>query len=279
MGSDWLHQINTICQQLLSDKSSAFVSFGINVALGLATIRFVLFGIGCTLRATEGFHGMDWSGFVRHILVIGCALTMVRGYNQPMAGIGQSFPDLILGGPTYLAKQIGSDSYKQIDDTFTNIRNNNPPGNVFNFSMTLAHWSCDILLTVCQAVMCLVMSYGYIASAVCALVGPIFIPFLLFEPLAFMFWGWFKCFLQYAVYPVIGAAFTHIFATLLCNVISDNTTTLEALLATLPLIILVVLGMMNAPKMCAALFSGGGEPGVGGLAASAVKMAAGGGKG
>ena len=118
------------------------------------------------------------------------------------------------------------------------------------------------------------MVFGYIASAVCSLVGPIFIPWLLFEPLAFLFWGWLKCFLQYAFYPVIGAAYVHIFATVLVNVITDTTQPLANFIALIPLLVLVIVGMLNAPKMCAALFSGGGgEPGIASLAAGAAQAA------
>lgn len=272
MGSDWLHSVQLICQNLLSSKADVFVAFGLNVVMGLAAIRLVLFGIGTAINAADGRQGMNWGGFVRHILVIGTALTMLRGYTTPVAGLGQTFPEIVMGGPLYLAHQIGDESYKALDQKLADIQKGNPPqeGGPFAIGMTLGRWAIDLEITLTRGVMLLILCYGFIGSAVCALVGPIFIPFLLFEPLAFMFWGWFKCFLQYAFYPVIGAAYTHIFASLLANVMlaplsGDLTDTLAAMVALQPLIVLVNLGMLHAPKMCSALFSGsaGDHGGVG----------------
>ena len=45
-----------------------------------------------------------------------------------------------------------------------------------------------------------VIAFGIIATAVCVLLGPIFIPFFIVPQLDWLFWGWFKCFLQYSFY-------------------------------------------------------------------------------
>ena len=37
-----------------------------------------------------------------------------------------------------------------------------------------------------------------IASAVCALVGPLFVPFFIVPTLEWLFWGWLKAFIQYS---------------------------------------------------------------------------------
>jgi type IV secretory pathway VirB6-like protein len=51
-----------------------------------------------------------------------------------------------------------------------------------------------------------IIAYGFIATAVCVLLGPVFIPFFIVPKLEWLFWGWFRCFLQYAFYQVIAAA-------------------------------------------------------------------------
>ena len=37
-----------------------------------------------------------------------------------------------------------------------------------------------------------VIAFGLIASAVCALLGPLFVPFFIVPKLDWLFWGWFK---------------------------------------------------------------------------------------
>lgn len=272
MNSDWMTTITSICQDLLSSKSDVFVSFGLNIVTGLAVIRLVLFGISSALHAADGRHGMAWGSFFHHILVIGAAMTMLRGYNTPVLGLPDSFPKTIMNGPLYLAHQIGDGSYKQIERTFESIEKNNPPSATLSISLALSRWTLEGLIALTRGVMLIVMSYGFIGSAVCALVGPVFIAFLVFEPMSFMFWGWFKTFLQYSFYPVVGAAYTHIFSTVLVNVINDTSQPITAFVALIPLLILTVVGMLQAPQMCAALFTGGGGDHQG-IATTAIKLA------
>ena len=60
--------------------------------------------------------------------------------------------------------------------------------------------------------LCLVVIYGVsmaqvlwaqLALGVLLILGPLFIPFLLVEPLAFLFWGWFKSMFTYTLYGAI----------------------------------------------------------------------------
>ena len=37
-----------------------------------------------------------------------------------------------------------------------------------------------------------VIAYGYVAAAVCVLIGPIFIPWFIVPKMDWLFWGWLK---------------------------------------------------------------------------------------
>ena len=60
-----------------------------------------------------------------------------------------------------------------------------------------------LMLIVLFAVTYAQVIWAQIALAILIILGPIFIPFLVFEPLAFLFWGWFKGMLTYSLYAVI----------------------------------------------------------------------------
>jgi hypothetical protein len=72
---------------------------------------------------------------------------------------------------------------------------------------------------VAQAIAIVVIAFGFIATAVCVLVAPIFIPFFIVPKLEWLFWGWFKCFIQYAFYQVIAAAVVFVIANLILGVV------------------------------------------------------------
>src|SRR6202042_2542401 len=76
-----------------------------------------------------------------------------------------------------------------------------------------------ILLAAAQAIAIVVIAFGFIATAVCVLVGPIFIPFFIVPKLEWLFWGWFKCFIQYAYYQVIAAAVVFVIGNLILGIL------------------------------------------------------------
>jgi len=65
-----------------------------------------------------------------------------------------------------------------------------------------------------------VIAYGFIATTVCVLVGPVFVPFFIVPKLEWLFWGWLRCFIQYAFYEVIAAAVVYIIGNLIIGVLT-----------------------------------------------------------
>ena len=68
------------------------------------------------------------------------------------------------------------------------------------------------LIALAKALSLAVIAFGLIASAVCGLLGPIFVPFFIVPKLDWLFWGWLKAFIQYYSFiPVVAIAFLMIF--------------------------------------------------------------------
>ncbi|MCY4400844.1 MAG: type IV secretion system protein, partial [Gemmatimonadetes bacterium] len=53
--------------------------------------------------------------------------------------------------------------------------------------------------------------WAQVAIAIAILLGPVFIAFLLFEPLSFLFWGWFRTLMVYTLYGVVAGAILRVF--------------------------------------------------------------------
>ena len=84
---------------------------------------------------------------------------------------------------------------------------------------TLFYAVVIILLATAQAVAIVVIAYGFIAIAVCVLLGPVFIPFFIVPKLEWLFWGWLRCLVQYAFYQVIAAAVVFIIGNLILGIL------------------------------------------------------------
>ena len=97
----------------------------------------------------------------------------------------------------------------------------------------------------------------------CVLVGPIFIPFFIVPQLEWIFWGWFKAFIQYAFYQVIAAAVVFIIANLILgtmNLQPNGTISTTQLLEFFPVLFITFLAaiyaLLKIPTLTNHIFSG-----------------------
>ena len=68
-----------------------------------------------------------------------------------------------------------------------------------------------LCLIVIYAVSMAQVLWAQLALGVLLILRPPFIPFILVEPLAFLFWGWFKSMFTYTLYGAIAAALMRVF--------------------------------------------------------------------
>jgi TrbL/VirB6 plasmid conjugal transfer protein len=119
------------------------------------------------------------------------------------------------------------------------------------------------LLAAAQAVAIVVIAYGFIATAVCVLVGPIFVPFFIVPKLEWLFWGWLRCFLQYAFYQVIASAVVYIIGNLMLGALRlppAGTLSTVQLVGWFPVLFITFLAsiyvLLKVPSLTNHIFSG-----------------------
>ena len=128
--------------------------------------------------------------------------------------------------------------------------------------------------------------WAQVAISILILLGPIFIPWLVFDPLAFLFWGWFRALIIYALYGAIAGVVMRVFAgiglgyvTTLANT-SLNWSSISDLslwcLAVIPLFVAGLLASLKVGELASMLVTSGGASSSGLM--SAGMMAATGGK-
>jgi hypothetical protein len=107
------------------------------------------------------------------------------------------------------------------------------------------------------------VEYGFIATAVCVLVGPIFVPFFIVPKMEWLFWGWFRCFLQYAFYQVIAAAVVYVIGNLMLGTLRlppPGTLSTVQLMAWFPVLFITFLAsiyaLLKIPALTSQIFSG-----------------------
>jgi type IV secretory pathway VirB6-like protein len=225
-------------------------------------ILIVWFGIKAALSASQGLGGFHFAKFADLILMIALGLGMLTYYSTPIPGTSYSFSDLITKEGLNLSNQIESSQTQSIANTITAQEQQlgAPPGS-FNILEDLTYLLIAVLLALMEAAAFAVIAYGYVASAVCVLIGPIFIPWFIVPKMDWLFWGWLKAFIGFSFYQVVASAFIYVFSKVLTSMfqvignitISNAFTVLPALLITL---FVCIYGLVKIPELTSAILSG-----------------------
>ena len=116
-----------------------------------------------------------------------------------------------------------------------------------------------------------------IATAVCGLLGPIFVPFIIVPHFEWMFWSWLKAFIQFAFIQVVAFAYLMIFERFVFQFLTTvpvGITEDQYLLYGVQCMVVIgtfALGTLLIPALTGAIFSGGGA----GLGVLPAKLSAG----
>jgi TrbL/VirB6 plasmid conjugal transfer protein len=279
-----LNWITQGCDALTSTASPTIDALGVRICIALATIMLVWFGVQESLASVHGTQGFHLGKFLSFFMLITFAYTFVRFYDTTIPGIGQSFRGFINSGAQYLVSVIGNDSITTIQNTLSQAQSTEGPGMVkaaMNPYYAIVYVVIQVLIATFSAVVSAIVAYGAIGSTVIGLLGPVFIPFLVFEKLEFLFWGWLRAFIGFCFYKVLAAAVLSILAHLLAQYYAQLATFSDpgTMVQELPLLILLVLVniyiLFKIPAMTMSLFSGssGGHGGGLGLLTAAILRA------
>ncbi len=215
---DYLQFIFRAINDLLTQNLGFFDAMGQNLFRAFATILVVWYGVKSALSSAGGRHLLHFDNFASLLLTLSFGFGMVNYYSNPIPGIGVSFHKLVTDESQFLANKINQTELQTVEERIADfeIRMNSPA--VADFLGTLMYVVIIILLAAAQAIAIVVIAFGFIASAVCVLVGPVFIPFFIVPKLEWLFWGWLRCFIQYSFYQVIASAVVYIIANLILGI-------------------------------------------------------------
>src|SRR5437867_2937712 len=194
---------------LLTTYEPEFLRFGYSLFIAFATILIVWQGVRMMLNQDSlGDHLFE---FAKLLLFISFGYALIAFYESPIPGIGVSFSNLITDQTQNFANILDARSLELTFDHLDQLWQKFVQPDAWSILANLFYWLLLIVVTAAKVVSLAVVAFGLIASAVCALVGPIFVPFFIVPKLDFLFWSWFKALIQYSFIPVIALAFLMIF--------------------------------------------------------------------
>jgi type IV secretory pathway VirB6-like protein len=263
MQTDFLQFIYQAINNLLTQNLGFFDAMGQNLFRMFATILVAWYGVKSALSAASGRHYLHFENFAALILTISFGFGMVNYYSNPIPGIGSSFHNLITDESQFLANRITQQQLQAVVDGVSDFESRLNSPTFGDFLGTGIYVVVVIILAAAQAIAIVVIAFGFIATAVCVLVGPIFIPFFIVPKLEWLFWGWLKCFIQYAFYQVIAAAVVFVIANLILGVLRlgpPGTVSTSQLIGWFPVLFITFLAaiyaLLKIPMLTNHIFSG-----------------------
>ena len=263
MQTDYLQYIFQAINNLLTQNLGFFDAMGQNLFRSFATILVAWYGIKSALSSASGKHPFHFDNFASLLLTISFGFAMVNYYSTPIPGVGVSFHNLVTNETQYLSSQIDQAQLQTIIQSVADFESRLDSPTWGDILGTAIYVIVTILLAAAQAVALVVIAYGFIATAVCVLVGPIFVPFFIVPKMEWLFWGWFRCFIQYAFYQVIAAAVVFIIGNLMVGALRlppAGTLSTVQLIAWFPVLFITFLAsiytLLKIPTLTNHIFSG-----------------------
>ena len=282
---DFLILIKNGCDNLTATVAPSVDALGLHMVLSLATIMMVWFGVQEALASAQGGPGFNVAKFLNFFLLITFAYCFVRFYDGSIPGIGYSLKGFVSGGTSTLVDYIGTDSTQEVQNTIHLALSK--VGTLFP-SLTepytlLCTYTVQIILSILTALIAVIIAYGAIGATIIGLLGPVFIPWMVFDKTDFLFWGWLKAFVGFEFYKVVAAATMSVMSHLLITYFTSgamNVSSPSNLIYLMPgllmLCFIAAFILFKIPTMTASLFSGhiGGHGfGAGGVLTAAILRA------
>ena len=299
--------LDALTEGLLNDIATPLLTAGEQIWLGLATVVVVWTGIRIAMSG-GAFSAWD---IVRLVTALMVPRTILHYYDTPLPVGGLTLPEAISGMGDWIAGQVLQDTYSSawtwlgdfLQLAFAQVIAAATSLGIFSL-LELGGAVVELVGALVVAVLAIfmgfvslllvVLSFGQViwakfAVALVIALGPVFVPFLLFDPLAFLFWGWFRTLLTYSLYSAVAACVVRVFLAAvraasdgMWNAITPDLSAIGGgvmwIASYLALALAGLLAVFKIPDLASGLISGtasgGGMLGALAAAATAGKAAA-----
>jgi hypothetical protein len=255
-----LPTIQQAISNLLTVYEPEFLRFGHSLFLALATI--IICWQGIRMMFSHDGLGDHMFHFAKLLLFVAFGYAMINFYEAPIPGFGVSFSNLITDQAHHFQSVLEARAFDNIYRHFDDLSDHFMQPDAWSILANLIYWTLLLLIAVAKAISLAVIAFGLIASAVCALLGPIFVPFFIVPKLDWLFWGWLKSFIQYSFIPVVAVAFLMIFEQFVYRYVTTLPPTITSAeygvygLQTVAVIATFCIGIVLVPSLTNSIFSG-----------------------
>jgi hypothetical protein len=257
-----LPTIQQAIANLLTVYEPEFLRFGYSLFLSFATILIVWQGV--KMMFSHDSLGDSMFEFAKLLMLISFGYSFIAFYEAPLPGLGVSFSNLITDQTAYFQSVLEARAFDNIYRHFDDLSEHFLQPDAWSILANLIYWAMLLLIALAKGLSLAVIAFGLIASAVCGLLGPIFVPFFIVPKLEWLFWGWLKAFIQYSFVPVVAIAFLMIFEQFVYRYVTTLPPTITSAeygvygLQAVAVVVTFCIGIALVPSLTSSIFSGQG---------------------
>jgi hypothetical protein len=257
-----LKDVTEYIELALTRYSDLFLGVGWNIFRALAVILIAWFGVQAALSAASGGTGFPLARLARLMMSIAFCYGMIAFYNVPIPGTNVDFRHLITDQASWIVATLQTravdDINTAIDQAWSRV---GPPPSMFDYVGGLIYILLYALMTGVRFVVFFVTAFGMVAVAVVAMLGPLFIPFYLVPDLDWLFWGWIRSFIGYALYRVVAEVYVFIWSGFLLRFLQGFQDFDQVRVGTYGVLVFAILlsfivGILKIPSLAASIVSG-----------------------
>ena len=293
--------LDRVMDEIVEANGPTILNAGQQLWRGLATIVVVWTGLKIAMSGTFSI----WT-IVELVIGLWIPWVMLTFYATPIPGVGFTFPGMIAGGGNWLMDFFLSDIVTamrtemaimmdqhttSVADAWGGVGWTDVIVSGMGALATLIVGSTMLFFVMLSLLVLYAVTYAQVIWAQVAILiltflGPVMIPWLVFEPMAFLFWGWFRSMITFALYGAVAGAIMRVFLGVGLGYVtsfSNNAVNLDSpeemvgwFLIVFPLMVAGVLSSLKVGELAGMLVSGSG--GGGGGLTGVVMLAASGGK-
>ena len=212
--------LDDLTRQLMDTAGSSLLDAGNALWLGLSLIIVSWTGLRIAFSG-EGWNAWD---VIQMIIFLSIPRGMLEFYATPMPGVGISFPEIIVNQGSWLngiiVADTGSAAWIWLRDYLTNIWNTVIDNSTKYYGLGLMSsllsgyrqliFLAAISATAILTLITVLIGYSFVifsqlAISLLTLLGPLFIPWLVFPGMSFLFWSWLRMLITYSLYAAIAA--------------------------------------------------------------------------
>lgn len=255
-----LPTVQQAIDSLLTVYEPEFLRFGYHLFTAFATIVIAWQGIRM-MFSHEGL-GEQMFDFAKLLLFVSFGYAFIAFYQAPLPGFGVSFSSLITDQAHYFLSVLEARAFDNIYHHLDELSDHFLQPDAWSILANLIYWTVLLLIALAKALSLGVIAFGVIATAVCTLLGPIFVPFFIVPKLDWLFWGWLKSLIQYSFIPVVAVAFLMIFEQFVFRYVTTLPATITPAeygiyaLQAVSVVVTFCIGILLVPSLTSSIFSG-----------------------